>query len=65
MALRKTKLTVREEYPLAFSSKAYNANIDAIGINMDYLSKARPDLAGLVLGLVEQIKKEVKPKEIR
>jgi len=40
-----TKLTVREEFPTASSSKRYRAHVDAIAFNTDFIAKRDPLLA--------------------
>lgn len=43
--LRTTKITVRSDYPVAIASSQRGANLNAIGFNLDFIARRRPQLA--------------------
>lgn len=49
-----TKVTVREEYPTAISSKMYGANIDVVAFNSDFITERSPMLAVKLMELYKE-----------
>ncbi|MGH3494047.1 MAG: hypothetical protein ACRDRL_28500 [Sciscionella sp.] len=40
-----SKLTIRSDFPTSVSSRVHGANLNAIGFNMAFIAKRRPQLA--------------------
>lgn len=53
--MSQTRLTIKDDYVLAYASRSYGANIDAVGINLDLLAKLDFKLAQELMAMVERI----------
>jgi len=51
-----TRITIKPDSPIAISSSALGANINAIGFNIDLIANKNPNLAIAIMSLYEQAK---------
>ena len=49
-----TKVTIREDKPVALASSAKGANLTAVGFNIEFLIRRRPSLAIEIARLFDQ-----------
>ncbi len=48
---KKTKITIREDYPTAVASEAYGANIGGLAFNPTFIAQRDPQLAVKIMDL--------------
>lgn len=51
-----TRITIKSDSPIAISSSAIGANINALGFNIDFIATKNPNLAIAIMSLYEQAK---------
>lgn len=51
---KKTKITIREDYPTAVASEAYGANVGGFAFNVIFIAHRNPELAVKVMDLYEK-----------
>lgn len=51
-----TRITIKSDSPVAISSSALGANINALGFNIDLILSKNPNLAIEIMSLYEQAK---------
>lgn len=51
-----TRITIKSDSPIAISSSALGANINALGFNIDLIAAKNPNLAIAIMSLYEQAK---------
>lgn len=51
-----TRITIKPDSPIAISSSALGANINALGFNIDFIASKNPNLAIAIMSLYEQAK---------
>lgn len=51
-----TRITIKSDSPVAISSSALGANINALGFNIDLILSKNPNLAIEIMGLYEKAK---------
>lgn len=51
-----TRITIKSDSPIAISSSAIGANINALGFNIDFIAAKNPNLAIAIMSLYEQAK---------
>lgn len=49
-----TRITIKSDSPIAISSSALGANINALGFNIDLIAAKNPNLAIAIMSLYEQ-----------
>lgn len=54
---KKTKITVREDYPVSIASEAYGANVGCVAFNIDFIMLRNPKLGVELLRIFEAAKK--------
>lgn len=54
---KKTKITIREDYPVSFASSVYGANINSIAFNAEFICRRDPELSLKILILSEKAMK--------
>ena len=52
--MKKTKITIREDWPISIASQVYGSNIDGCAFNISYVVKRNPTLAVEVLRLLSK-----------
>lgn len=51
--VKKTKVTVTEDFPTSISSSIYGANLDVIAFNMSFIAKQKPELVPKIIQVYE------------
>jgi hypothetical protein len=54
---KNSKLTIRSDFPTSVSSSARGANLDALGFNMVFIARRRPQLSVELLRLFREASK--------
>lgn len=53
--VKTTKIKIKENFPLSYSSTMYGANLNGVAINMDYIARNYHELAREILELIDKI----------
>lgn len=51
---KRTKITVRSDYPTSIASEAYGANVGACAFNFDYIARRSPELVVELMKLYQR-----------